>query len=177
MVKIAVDDIRICAICGSNETRLTDRGYPHWLRHGIGRWLCFRCYQRSINAPKWNKINQPKCLYFKGRHLLLKTILRKGLCSKCGKNGKTHLHHEEYDDSNPLAHTIELCASCHMNESIRLGQIKRPPKQRFNRVCFVCGSTETYYSVKKDCYYWYFDEQKMPICYLCYGKKRTSSSS
>ena len=38
---------------------------------------------------------------------------RKGICSECGEAGETHIHHDQYDSDNPLAHTRELCKSCH----------------------------------------------------------------
>ncbi len=53
------------------------------------------------------------------------TTLRIGVCNYCtavinevnAQNGKvvykTESHHEEYDDIDPLAHTIEACPECH----------------------------------------------------------------
>ena len=76
---------------------------------------------------KWNPINNPKRirLQFKGKTLLLKENPRKGICSKCGKKTRTHIHHfAEYHENNPLKDTIELCSSCHAYESWRLGQIR-----------------------------------------------------
>ena len=31
---------------------------------------------------------------------------------------RTSLHHEKYDDSDPLKHTIEVCNSCHGKDSM-----------------------------------------------------------
>lgn len=50
---------------------------------------------------------------FKGKRVWLKENPRKGICTDCGKPGRTLLHHIKYDKSNPLAHTIELCIGCH----------------------------------------------------------------
>lgn len=51
---------------------------------------------------------------FKGKTIQLDFEPRKGICSNCGeKDEHTHLHHTNYDEKNPLANTIELCASCH----------------------------------------------------------------
>ena len=50
---------------------------------------------------------------FQGKRLVLPFKPRTGKCSRCGKKGKTHLHHERYDPKKPVAHTVELCASCH----------------------------------------------------------------
>jgi len=56
---------------------------------------------------------------FKNRRPVIPAETRKGVCSKCGKSIKkgeikvTNLHHKKYDESDPLAHTIELCVSCH----------------------------------------------------------------
>ena len=51
---------------------------------------------------------------FQDKRLVLPFKPRTGKCSACGKIGKTHLHHEKYDPKDPLAHTVELCISCHM---------------------------------------------------------------
>lgn len=63
-----------------------------------------------------NKKYQSKRYWFKGKRLLAKEDLRKGVCSKCGKKGRTSLHHLEYDGNNPLYHTIEICQGCHIRE-------------------------------------------------------------
>lgn len=51
--------------------------------------------------------------------------VRNGICQRCGKVGQTHLHHEEYDDTNILKYTVELCPSCHAKESWRLDAFGR----------------------------------------------------
>ena len=53
---------------------------------------------------------------FKGPQIDLDYNPRIGVCNKCRYVGQTHLHHEKYDESNPLKHTIELCISCHNKE-------------------------------------------------------------
>lgn len=51
---------------------------------------------------------------FKGKTIQLDFEPREGKCSDCGIiDEHTHLHHEKYDESNPLAHTIEVCYKCH----------------------------------------------------------------
>ena len=45
--------------------------------------------------------------------------IRTGVCHFCGKSdrkaeiSRTVLHHLKYDDSKPLAWTVEICPSCH----------------------------------------------------------------
>ena len=53
---------------------------------------------------------------YKGKTIKLDFEPRNAICSICNKvDEHTHLHHTQYDDSDPLAHTIEVCASCHRN--------------------------------------------------------------
>ena len=85
-------------------------------------------YQRNKQltkdrATKWNKdhkkarrIINGKRVRFLGARLQLKENPRTGICSKCSKEGLTHIHHLHYDRVNPLKDTIELCPSCHWGE-------------------------------------------------------------
>ena len=70
--------------------------------------------RNPINSPKYNKINNPRKIRFKDKRIILKENPRKGRCLKCGKIGRTNMHHQQYDESDPLKYTIELCTSCHM---------------------------------------------------------------
>jgi hypothetical protein len=51
---------------------------------------------------------------FKGKTIQLDFEPRIGICSMCGKNDeRTSLHHTQYDESDPLKYTIEICCGCH----------------------------------------------------------------
>jgi hypothetical protein len=62
---------------------------------------------------------------FKGQSILLEEDQRRGVCNRFRYVAgtihpmtrriyhSTELHHMEYDENNPLAHTIELCWLCH----------------------------------------------------------------
>ena len=42
--------------------------------------------------------------------------------SKGNRKGEiklTNLHHEKYDENDPLAHTVELCVECHNKKEPR----------------------------------------------------------
>ena len=60
-----------------------------------------------------------KILTYKGEKIVYDRNIRTGECYFCKKEGrkqrsqKTLLHHLKYDDSNPLAWTLEICTSCH----------------------------------------------------------------
>lgn len=69
-------------------------------------------YQK--NKEKWQKNNQ-FLIKYKGNKVKVDREPRIGKCSFCGKKGKTNMHHEKYDDTDPLANTIELCVKCHSN--------------------------------------------------------------
>ena len=68
---------------------------------------------------------------FKGPQIDLDFNPRTGVCMKCHKSKhlgeikQTHLHHEKYDESNPLNYTIELCVSCHNKERVGIKHAKR----------------------------------------------------
>lgn len=72
----------------------------------------------NTNYKKWNA----RRVLFKGKRVYLKESPRKGICMKCGRVGRTDLHHEKYNDE-PLKHIVELCPSCHWHESVNAGQI------------------------------------------------------
>lgn len=118
-----------CSNCGSTTTyiqvRKNERKNEHWYYHN-GKIYCQKCRDRLFKDPKWNPIhskkynpiNNPKRIVFKDKRILLKENPRKGKCKKCGKKigegiKRTHMHHKKYDAKNPLAHTKELCISCH----------------------------------------------------------------
>jgi len=67
-------------------------------------------------------------MVFKDKVIMLKENPRIGVCNYCRKsigNGdikRTQMHHEEYIESNPLKHTIELCVSCHNKTKRRVGK-------------------------------------------------------
>ena len=111
----------ICYACDAIST-------PRWcLNPPTYLMLCSGCYARIVQQPEWRKRNpemvieqqkkfRPRTLNYRGRRILFTRPIRSGICSYCGKyrghNG-TAMHHERYDDDDPLAHTIELCRSCH----------------------------------------------------------------
>lgn len=137
---------RICYGCGSDNTYVDKYNKKHWkLNRPTNLVLCSRCYHRYFINPIRNPIIRPlyksrykgHWLHYKDKIITLKSNPRKGICDKCGlkigdfyidKNGKerivkrTHIHHLEYDDTNVLANTIELCHSCHTKQGWGLGQ-------------------------------------------------------
>jgi hypothetical protein len=55
-------------------------------------------------------------LWFMDKWVPLGFNPRKGICSLCDYHGLTHIHHNIYDLTDPLAFTIELCNPCHRRE-------------------------------------------------------------
>ena len=130
--------VKKCTICGSTTTYLRNGKWEEWY-HWEGKLMCSKCYAKR-NAKRYRQNNpekvktadrrkQERILYFKGREIRLKYPPRRGICSKCGRSvvkgeiKKTNIHHEKYDENNPLAHTIELCVSCHVQVHKKLRQI------------------------------------------------------
>ena len=119
-----IKQVRVCSICKSDKTYMIKGMYPNWY-HIDGELLCKHCYDANVYVAdrSWST----KRIRFKDKVFILNDTPRTGTCSKCGKTDcKTDLHHEEYDDNDILAHTIELCISCHSKRSIELGQFAKP---------------------------------------------------
>jgi len=68
-----------------------------------------------VNRKYWKS----KILHYHGEKIVYDQDIRIGECLVCKRNGKaqwrpiTYLHHLFYDDSDPLAYTIEVCGKCH----------------------------------------------------------------
>jgi hypothetical protein len=123
------DISRTCYACGSNKTATKITGLPKWnfnldKNGNLLNILCKSCYDSIISRPTLKAIRRYKeTISFKGKIIYHKQNPRKGVCTECGKTGYTHLHHDQYDESDILALTRELCPSCHARESWRLGQM------------------------------------------------------
>ncbi|KKN76225.1 hypothetical protein LCGC14_0372510 [marine sediment metagenome] len=71
----------------------------------------------KTNLQKRQNGSRKSWVEFKGKTIQLDFEPRKGYCSKCGKkDDHTVLHHTAYLEKDPLAYTVELCASCHNKE-------------------------------------------------------------
>ena len=126
MEQIVLNDKKFCSNCRSYKTWIKPDGRPFWRTDGKGNWLCTRCHFRLIGNPrrkietvrKWNKIQNPdynpRKIWFKTKWIVLSFNPRKGLCSKCHKKGRTHMHHDFYITILPWACTRELCVGCHL---------------------------------------------------------------
>jgi hypothetical protein len=116
----------ICYACGTTKTTLNGNGKPNWFLNltvdkKVVGMLCHKCYSSIIRVPMLTSNGFYKeYIRFKDRQIKVGRV-RTGLCMHCGKNGYTHLHHEEYDETDVMKHTIELCPSCHVKESWKLG--------------------------------------------------------
>jgi hypothetical protein len=118
MESTTLDSKRICYACGSDKS-----WHNKWLLNwGTSLLLCTRCYARLFLHPKWN----PRKFKYKGKEAKAWSEPKIGRCSWCPNNladgscKQTQWHHTKYDDDNPLANRIELCASCHRKETMRL---------------------------------------------------------
>ena len=119
--------------------------------------ICKECYntkkRKYWKTPEANKRKQVtkrrfdlRRIFFQGKRIALKENPRKNICEECGRkypdelSYQTSVHHVIYDPADPLAHTKELCNSCHClgdrnpkrkySERIRKGRL---PKAEGNR--------------------------------------------
>ena len=126
--------VYICSICGSDKTALHSKDkHPVWsINKSDGSLNCRKCFDKYFRNKQKDKENlkiyyennkerlkeksrqySKKAITFKDKKIRLDYNPRKNICSECGFEGKTDLHHDKYDELNPLNHTRELCVSCH----------------------------------------------------------------
>ena len=104
---------KFCLIDSTHETYR-----KQWYKYQNG-WICSRCRNKLLNNPKHNPISHPKRIRYKGKHVYLDQNPRDGYCRTCPNNihdgscKRTHIHHIQYHDNDPLKDTIEVCVSCH----------------------------------------------------------------
>jgi hypothetical protein len=150
-----------CYCCGTYNP-----GQYSWYRNRDDKdnALCGLCYRRLISNPKWNPItrkkwspiNNKRRQTFKGKHVRLDHNPRIGVCNLCravaGIDCKvTNMHHEEYDDSDTLRYTIEVCVRCHRSLE---------PKVSYS--CYACGRDRP---TKAG---WYHNYNNVVMCGSCH---------
>jgi|SRR4029078_2988024 len=131
MGKRYLGDKRFCYACGSDKSWIDKNGQEHWLANKpTNLWICHRCRRRYLYDSNFNRlsnarrtketirITNQKRMYFKTRSIRLPENPRKGVCSWCNARvgidcKKTHMHHKQYHDDDPLKDTVELCNRCH----------------------------------------------------------------
>ena len=135
----------ICCNCDGTKTHIErkyGRVYERWMHDENGNILCKRCYNyligniRSAEARrryqrKYKAEIKSKTLTYKGKAITFPFDILCGVCNWCRRvlgidTKRTNRHHDEgkYNDADPLWNTIEICAECHMPETLRLKQIK-----------------------------------------------------
>jgi len=147
--------LRRCRKCGLEAIHKNDlnlfvirRGRPY-----NRDTICKECFNSMKRAggkynstekrlkKKWNPIHTKRYgqrMYtFKDKVIRCDYVIRKNVCSECGKkypeelDRQTVIHHDKYDKNNPLAHTRELCFSCHIKYHYKNGDIKGGRKKGF----------------------------------------------
>jgi len=120
----AEKEARECYMCNNSNTWVSSKGHSAWYFFG-GKPFCHKCHAKIFkifNPEKIKELNakyNPRKIVFKDKRILLKENPRKGICHDCGRSVSkkeiqvTNMHHEKYDENDPLAHTVELCAACH----------------------------------------------------------------
>ena len=90
------------------------------------KWIEYGKIQYQKNKEKI-LLEHKKMIRFKDKRIKLAKNPRTGICSNCGMKGLTNIHHLEYNESEPLSHTRELCIKCHIKQHPR----ERDPFGRF----------------------------------------------
>ncbi len=138
-----LEPLRKCRICGLEaytEQDLEKFTKFKRLRHGRNN-LCKECHNSMRKesgkywsttkrlSDKWHAILDLNKIWFKKKRIYLNENPRTNVCSECGRRYpeelkiQTSLHHNEYNENNPLTNTRELCQSCHMKLHYRRGDL------------------------------------------------------
>jgi len=123
-----MDVIKTCKDCGVTASSIDEmrRLFSKHKKSPLGyRNWCKRC-ETNYRTKRYREIpevaervrgyalkSKKKRILFKNKRVTMDHNPRSGVCSECGKEGRTEIHHDEYDEKNPMANTRELCASCH----------------------------------------------------------------
>jgi len=81
-------------------------------------------FPTSTEVRKNRSYYRYKTLTYRGQKMIFNRDIRTGVCYFCKKeerlqrSHKTYLHHLKYDDTDPLAWTLEICSSCHYQVDI-----------------------------------------------------------
>lgn len=120
----------------NNLEKIKQQNKEYWINNKIERQQYNQEYykenkDRIINNSKeyyanntekkkeYSREKSKEKITFKGKRVILNHNPRIGICSNChkrvidGEIKQTQMHHTQYDESNPLAFTVELCPSCH----------------------------------------------------------------
>ena len=143
------DALRVCRVCGKtafNEADLNLFARDNNSDHDRKR-LCKECASKDQKkfreshldyVDKMNKQRGDTRISFKEKHIRLDLPPRTGVCSICGKKypkelkRRTILHHDEYDEKNPLSYTREVCQGCH-NKIHFKGKTRTPLEDQAKR--------------------------------------------
>jgi len=126
---------RLCSNCNKKTIiTLTKLGYKHerWYSDNKGGFYCNKCRAMLLITPEMRRQRNERRIKFRNKQVTLSHNPRTGYCSWCTNNihdgscKKTQIHHREYHEDDFLKDTVELCASCHRKETIRLSRSDDP---------------------------------------------------
>jgi len=130
--------LRKCSECGLEAFTVEDlEKFTKAKKYKYGRRnICKSCFAASLRkggkygashskaSKRWDEKNKERRAARRRQRVTMKTENgfarpylendpRTGVCSECGKKVETIIHHDEYDVSNPIKNTRELCRPCH----------------------------------------------------------------
>ena len=115
-----------CYACGNNRYKIALRN-----RDRDDNVICALCYLTIFYIPSNRKsFNKRQLEYYhkkekrnhrlsyRGKPINVNYAIKVGVCNLCRAvwpfdTVQTQMHHDKYDDNNPLAHVLEVCNSCH----------------------------------------------------------------
>ncbi len=125
----SLEPLRKCCVCGleaNSEIELKKFVKNAHCRYNRQNY-CKNCKNKmrskdgkyEIATKENHKKSNSRTIKFLGKKIFLEKNPRTNICSQCERKypnelkQQTIIHHDEYDEKNPLSYTREVCRSCH----------------------------------------------------------------
>ena len=105
----------LCKKCNNERCRVWRKENKEHMKTYYQGWKT----ANQEHLKQYEEERRKHVCYFKNKILRLEEVSRTNICYLCGKSypkdldAQTSLHHILYDESDPVANTIELCNVCH----------------------------------------------------------------
>jgi hypothetical protein len=133
---LSIADYR-CYACGTDKSVAFEKSRNKYRASWVHNWdksgnvICRTCYIAIFYIPshreRFNELQleyyhkkekKNRRFWYKGRLMTADRSIKVGVCNLCRAVSpfdtvQTQMHHEEYDDDNPSANTLEVCNRCH----------------------------------------------------------------
>lgn len=101
----------ICYACGVFRRHVI-RNHPTNLN------ICGWCHVKVVTKSNLNRADKDPRVWYKGKQVRVASNPKIGVCNLCRAvvpfdTKRTHIHHEQHHEYDPIGHTLEICIVCH----------------------------------------------------------------